>query len=32
MVGLGHDQEQVQIEMELDVSSVGSMTTLQGNV
>ena len=32
MVGLGHDQEQVQREIGLDASNVGSTITLQGNV
>ena len=32
MVGLGQDQVQVQIETGLDVLSVESMITLQGNV
>ena len=32
MAGLGQDQGQVQREIELDASSVGSMTTLWGNV
>ena len=32
MVGLGQDQEQVQTEIGLDVSSVESMIILQGSV
>ena len=32
MVGLGQDQGQVQTEIELEASCVGSMITLQGNV
>ena len=32
MVDLGQDQRQVQIEIGLDVASVESMITLQGNV
>ena len=32
MIGLGQHQGQAQIEIGLDASSVGSMTTLQWNV
>ena len=32
MAGLGEDQGQIQIEIESDASSVGSMIILHGNV